>query len=494
MSVADTELTPTEPALNHTLTRRALWLLGATVFVATCFLSQPVTGWNSNSRLDLVFAVVDHHRLTIDEYQATKPFDTGDKALFSGHYYSDKTIGVSVAALPMYVAIRGVSKLFNVHPGFQLVQYLLTRWAVSLPAAVAAMLLANLLVRLGAIPRRAILATAGVFFGSMLFGYSTVFFPYLNGIAVCLGALTIVLAPPLTAKRAAWVGLLLGSALIFDLTFVIAVAVIGVLFLLGLRGLGVGGAARPLAAAASAAALPVAGFTIYSMVIFGKPTIPYQYEASKYFRENMAKGVMGVTTPKLDVMWFLSFHAYRGILFWSPWLLALIVCCIWLIKNDQRLRPIAIASLVTLAGYFLFNSAYYEWWGGATMGPRLMIPMFAVVPLGLVAVCRADSPRWLRYLVTVAMVVAVGLCLPVAMIDPQTRQGNPRDLLASIHHGARLRVVQIEVLKDFYRLFWINIKPVAGIPIVFSFIACMTVIAGGTGLAYYVARRSEATS
>ncbi|MSY76586.1 MAG: hypothetical protein F2659_04875, partial [Actinobacteria bacterium] len=104
MIVADTELTPAEPALNHTLTRRALWLLGATVFVATCFLSQPVTGWNSNSRLDLVFAVVDHHRLTIDEYQATKPFDTGDKALFSGHYYSDKTIGVSVAALPMYVA------------------------------------------------------------------------------------------------------------------------------------------------------------------------------------------------------------------------------------------------------------------------------------------------------------------------------------------------------------------------------------------------------
>jgi hypothetical protein len=261
-----------------------------------------------------------------------------------------------------------------------------------------------------------------------------------------------------------------------------------------MRGLGVGGAARPIAAAAVAAALPIAAFTIYSMVIFGKPTIPYQYEASKFFRDNMARGVMGVTSPKRDVMWFLSFHAYRGVLFWSPWLVPLIVCCIWLINKDKRLRPIAIASLVTLVSYFVFNSAYYEWWGGATMGPRLMIPMFAVVPLGLVAVCRADCPRWLRSWVTAALALAVGLCLPVAMVDPQTKQGNARDLLMGIHEGMHLRVVQIEVLKDFYRLFWINIKPVAGIPIVFSFIACMTVIAGGTGLAYYVARRAEATS
>ena len=29
---------------------------------------------------------------------------------------------------------------------------------------------------------------------------------------------------------------------------------------------------------------------------------------------------------------------------------------------------IAIAALVTFVGYFLFNSGYYEWWGGAGMG------------------------------------------------------------------------------------------------------------------------------
>ena len=128
------------------------------------------------------------------------------------------------------------------------------------------------------------------------------------------------------------------------------------------------------------------------------------------------------------------------------------------------------------------------------MGPRLMIPMFAVVPLGLVAVCRSDCPRWLRYWVTAALALAVALCLPVAMIDPQTKQGNQRGLLIGIREGVHLRVVQIEVLKDFYRLFWLNIKPVAGIPIVFSFIACMVVIAGGTGFAYYTARRVEVAS
>ncbi len=476
---------------HHATITRALLLLGATVLLATCLLSQPVTGWNSNSRLDLVFATVDRSTLSIDAYHNVKPTDTGDKAEYNGHYYSDKTIGVSLVAVPLYAGIRAVSNIFRLHPSFQLLQYLLTRFAVALPAAFAAMLMANLLVKLGALPRRAILATSGVFFGSLLFGYSSVFFPYLPGIAACLGALTIVLSPPLTWKKAAAAGGLLGMALIFDLTFVITVAVIGVFLLAALHKAGPRKGLRLGGAATAAAVVPLGVFALYSRAIFGKPSIPYKYEASQFFRDGMSKGVMGVTSPKRDAMWFLSFHAYRGILFWSPWLVMVVVCCIWLIATDRHLRPIAIAALVTFVGYFLFNSGYYEWWGGAGMGPRLMLPMFAIVPLGLVAACRADSPRWMRYGVVATMTVAVALCLPVSMTDPQTKQANLLQTLLGASPGTHLRVVQLEVLKNFYLGRWIGIKPVAGIPIIVSFIGCMVLVVGGTTLAYIVAARAE---
>lgn len=468
-----------------------------TVFAATCLVAHPITGWNSNSRLDLVFAAVDHGTLKIDRYQNTPPYNTGDKAYYGGHDYSDKVFGVSVLALPAYVVIADVSHVFDLKPSFQLIQYLLTRIAVALPAAVAVMLLARLLMQLGALPRRAVLATAGAYFGSMMFGYSAVFFPYLPGIALCLGALTLVLSPPLNYNKAAAIGGLLGAALIFDLTFNISVAIIGVFLLARLWRVAkeaAGRALRLMGATAAAAAIPIGAFVFYSVSIFGSPTIPYKYEASSYFREGMAKGIMGVTAPKVNAMWFLSFHAYRGIFFWSPWLLMAIVCSVYLIRKDRGLRSIAIASLVCLVGYFLFNSGYYEWWGGASMGPRLMLPMYAVVPLALVAVCRPNAPRSLMIGVTATMAASVALCLPVSLVEPQISAANPNDLLRRIQPGDPMRVKQIEVLQDFYRLRWSDIKHEWFFPITFSFIACMAVIAGGTLLAYISARRAELAS
>jgi hypothetical protein len=462
-------------------------LLGATVFLATCLVAQPATGWNVNSRLDLVFSVVDQGRLSIDSYHNHKPYVTGDKAFYNGHYYSDKTFGVSVVAMPVYGLISGVSRLLHVHPSFQLIQFILTRWAVALPAALAAMLLANLLMRLGAIPRLAVLVTSGVFFGSMLFGYSTVFYPYVPGIACCLGALTLIWNVPITLRRVSLAGLLLGSALVFDLTFNISVAVIGVLLLLAVRHEGRARALRLVAAAGAAGLVPVGAFAAYSAHIFGSPTIPYQYEASDFFRKSMANGVMGVTSPKFDVMWFLSFHPYRGILFWSPWLVMVVACGIWLARRDARLRAIASASIVTFVAYFLFNAAYYEWWGGSAMGPRLMLPMFAVVPLTLVAACRADTPAWMTAGLVATMAAGVTLSLPLSMTEPQTKAGNSIALLSRVRAGQHLDVPQLDVLRRFYQADWTGMKHVWLFPIGFSFAMCLAVVFAGTALSYRAA-------
>ena len=51
---------------------------------------------NQNSRLGLVYAVVDEGRLAIDSYHDTPGTWTIDKSLHEGHYYSEKALGTAV--------------------------------------------------------------------------------------------------------------------------------------------------------------------------------------------------------------------------------------------------------------------------------------------------------------------------------------------------------------------------------------------------------------
>jgi len=462
-------------------------LLGATVFIASAVITQPGTDWNSNSRLGLVFAVVDQGELTIDDYHDTPPYSTQDKAEYQGHYYSDKVIGLTLLAVPAYAAIRAVEVVTGTSGSFQLRQYLLTRWSVALPAAAAAMLMASLLITLGGRARRAILVTAGVFFGSMLFGQTTVMYPYVPGIALCLGALLVVLSRPLTSARSAAAGGLLGLALIFDFTFGITVAIVSLLAIAELRGRPTGEVSRLIGVAIATAAVPLAVFAAYSTRIFGSPTIPYRYESLDYFREGMQRGLMGATAPKPAVMWFLSVHPFRGVLFWSPWLVMAVVSAVRLMPVGGRLRRVGLASLAALVGYFLFNAGYFLWWGGGGVWPRLMSPMFALVPLALVTCCRDDSPRWMTRSLAVTMVTAVALCLPLSMSSAQTEQPNSTELLSGARIGTSLRVPQLGILHSFYTLDWAGLKTSWGLPVGVGFVLCTLVVLGGTALAARVA-------
>jgi len=65
--------------------------------------------WAASGRADLVLAVADRGTLSIDAYHE----NTGDKALFQGHYYAVGSIGPSLLALPAYLALRPV---LNVGP------------------------------------------------------------------------------------------------------------------------------------------------------------------------------------------------------------------------------------------------------------------------------------------------------------------------------------------------------------------------------------------
>jgi hypothetical protein len=59
-------------------------------------------GFPEVTRLALTQAVLTHHSLRIDRWQA----QTIDKAVYGGHYYSDKAPGMSFLAIPPLLLFR----------------------------------------------------------------------------------------------------------------------------------------------------------------------------------------------------------------------------------------------------------------------------------------------------------------------------------------------------------------------------------------------------
>lgn len=451
----------------------ARWLFLCTlVFLALVY--QPHTGWNVNTRLALVFAIIDHGTFRIDDYHATPQLETGDKALFEGHYYSDKVFGVSLLGLPVYAWMRILGDLYGFDWPFQAKNHLVRLGAVSMPAAYSVALLWMLMVRLGAAPRRALFAVAAAFAGSMWMGYATIFMPYVPGIAACLGALYLLLYPTgnrLTPGNSFAIGLLCGFAVICDFIFGLMVAGLSAIYLYrlafqcgwlkseafpGPRGAD----STPLEAlriwglGILGGVLPLALFAVYSASIFGSPTIPYEYEADPMFREAMQRGFMGIQTPNPTVAWYLTFHPYRGLFFWSPWLVLAIAGCVMSLRQPTKSRLAGSLGLWAFAAYLVFNSGYYMWWGGWAMGPRLMLPMMAAIPIGLAELIRPGRPRVWWWTLLVAGIASLLLNVPIALMDPQLPQGNQHPVLENITFSTNLAVPQFVYLKAFYSLRW----------------------------------------
>src|SRR5579863_9014242 len=83
----------------------ALLIFGVIFFSLAYFYEGG--GWNQNSRFDLLRAIVERGTLQIDAFHE----NTGDKAHFRGHYYSEKAPGLVFLAVPFALAARPVMQV-----------------------------------------------------------------------------------------------------------------------------------------------------------------------------------------------------------------------------------------------------------------------------------------------------------------------------------------------------------------------------------------------
>jgi 4-amino-4-deoxy-L-arabinose transferase-like glycosyltransferase len=375
---------------------------------------------NSNSRLGLIFAVAREGRLTIDSFHQHPWLHTIDKAYHGGHYYSDKAPGTAVlgvlAYAPVYHAARALGSETDTWSAFSRTKYFLTVIVAGIPSALAGAMVFAFLFRITGDTWQSYLATIGIALGTMVLPFSTLLFGHTLAAACLLAAFLMAVgwrrsSQPAGARYFAALGFLLGFAILTEYTAALgAVPVLLYLF--------ASGAVEPrrhLSRASGLAlllgfAIPLALYSAYSMACFGSPfTTGYIHEADEAFRATHAVGVVGVSRPRLDVLYYLTLHPIRGIFLQSPVLLASVAgLAVMAMRREWRAEALLVSLIV--AAFFLMNAGFGWWWAGWTFGPRLLIPMLWLLALPLAFV----SPRLMTVLSSLIAMALVQMMVATA--------------------------------------------------------------------------------
>ena len=380
--------------------------------------------WNIDSRLDLVHAIVDGHTLRIDQFH----WNTWDKAVFQGHFYSDKAPGTAFLGTVVYAGYAlarraplssslisalernnawrvpialGRSDTQNApaakgrvlggcqRGGAANVQYIpwgnrlvppMRDWALSkyvvtigvdafLSALFAAFLYWFLAV-LGIGPRSRLAATLLYALGTTALPYSSNFYSHQLSAALLFGAFAFLVLWSRGWNRR-WLipaaGFFLGFAFLTEYTVAVIIALVGLYGLWLLRG-DRGGTLSFVAASA----VPLMALFAYNYACFGNP-LDTGYTHDFCWSPAQSAGIAGFTSPQLGPLFDLTFGSFRGLFYLSPFLL-LTLPGAFLMARKGLAREAALCLTVSIS-FILVLSAYWGWNGGRVDGPRYLVPI-----------------------------------------------------------------------------------------------------------------------
>jgi hypothetical protein len=404
--------------LERALERRCALALFCACLLAYGYFVYRGPHHNPDSRLALTYAVVERGALDIDADAA----GTLDRAVAGGHYYTDKAPGLSFLLVPLYGALRPLLPAALLGPEDRFVaRYLLTFFGLGIPGALFA---AFLFTWLGRIERRLAprLAVAGAYaLGSPVFPLTVSALGHVPAGMALFGAFAALTpearsgvgtgagtgAGALSGRRALLAGLMLGLAVAIEYPAALPGAVLVAYGLWRARPRR-GVALRLLAGAAP----PLLLLALYGQLVFGRPwgTGYAHLDPASVYAAGQAGGVLGVGWPRPDVALALAGGARRGLLVYAPWLLLAFPGAVLLWR---RRRPETVAALGVLVALLAVNSGYAFWDGGASWGPRHLVP--ALPFLALLAL--PGAARWPR---AALLLGAVSVLVTLAAVATRT--------------------------------------------------------------------------
>ena len=376
---------------------------------------------NEAARLDQARALVEDGSLWVDTYA----YNSADLISYERdgerHFYSGKAPGTTLlAAIPLKVwsttlRILGLPEAVHWH----WVVYLTTISTVSLLSALAAVAVFEAVLLITASVPFALLGVIAVWLGSISFPFSTLMFGH--QIAASLLALAFWLIVRLRWRGAAAfrhpraalaiAGFLAGLAVVTEYPTVILAALLSVYLLQTVWKEPVSARTKikRLALFGVGACLAALCLVAYNVVIFGKVFyVPYQAylegDGPSAFPAH-AQGFLGIHWPGwqsfVDVLAEITIRPQRGLVYlgvedgWiyalSPvlWLAlpGLVVLCV---RGDTRAEGLLVAA--ASAAFLAFNASYGDsiiyWGGGASIGPRHLVPLLPLLAVPIAAAIR----------------------------------------------------------------------------------------------------------
>ena len=376
-------------------------------------------GWNQNTRFDLVRAIVEQGTVRIDRFEK----NTGDKAKRGKHFYADKAPGISLLSVPVYAVVHAIDGEKRETDRFQgIAAHLCTLATVSLPSALAVVMLyqAGGIFGLSA-GARALLAVSYAF-GTIALPYSTLLYGHQSAAAfsfIAFGLLTSIrhgLAEP-GRGRLFLTGLCLGMAVFIEYTAALSIGVIALYAWVSVRP------RRQLLWIAAGAALPVVMLLSYHAIAFGGPfTLPYAFST----QEPRHRGFfMGVGVPSPRALYYLLIDEYRGLFYSAPWLLLAVPGAALLARSRVFLGEGAVCGAIALS-YIWLSSSLTDWHGGAGLGPRHLVAILPFLALCVGGLFAMKVPRWIRVAALVTAGLGVSFSMTLMLVGTAVKPEVPR--------------------------------------------------------------------
>ena len=323
---------------------------------------------NEGSALALTEAIVNYHKLSIDEY---KDLASVDISQYNDHYYSDKDIGRALFAIPIYVADKALGFTSDIQVDISI------ELMTAMISAASVVLLYRFVIFLKGTRGTALAVSLVYAFATILFSFSKTFFahPYsaffnLMGLFAMLVALRDD-----ERKYLIYSGISFAIAMLMEYTNVFAIAIIFCYYLYKSRLKNILYLIVPFLVIASV--IPMYNYAIFKDFF----TTTYNHQLSYgnidsiYFRADYLKeGLRG-----------LLVSSWRGLFYYSPVLvLSIAGFCLWMFdKDEKKNRLLPIVLVLASASVLIFYAASPAWRGGNSYGPRYLIAVmpFIVLPM-----------------------------------------------------------------------------------------------------------------
>jgi hypothetical protein len=346
----------------------AIVSIGGLVF-GFSYLIQPA--WdNERAHYDLTQAL-SRGTPTIDESVTHPALRTVDVTQRRGHIYATKAPGLAAVSLPPYVLLRTAGATTTGNPTRLI--WALHLWSIVLPAVGLLLLVSRRAEKVE--PGFGAIVTVSLGAATLMLPFSTVFFSHVLAAALEFAAFALLLRER-EVGPSRWLlfagGLAAGIGFSVEYTVGVVALLLSIVVLsdavrlrrAGLYFLGV-----------AVGALPSLAFNAWA---FGSPfRLPQQ--GWHHPGAEPLPGLLGITRPSLDAALRILFSP-GGI---APILLPALVGAALLWRRGARIS--ASLPILVAAVFFAFNAASVDPFGGASPGPRFMIPAlpFLAIPLAV---------------------------------------------------------------------------------------------------------------